>query len=899
MTATAAPCRSRPGECTFASTSAGTKTLTATYVGDTTFDGDADTASHVVDTRQTSTLVLCSPLSIVVAEDTTCTVTVTDTETRGDKSDPEGTVTFSLPDTLGLLDMGTFDPLTADCTLDSDGVAGTYTSSCTVVYTPSAKGDGQHTIDAAYDGSATHTASADTVGVTVQVDWRATSTTVTCETPVVVGQPSTCSVVVADASANGVASDPTGAVAFSLPGLDIGTFTPATAVCTLEGNTDGTSDCQVTYTPTARGDGVHNIGAAYDSDEDVHADSSDATGFPLLVNKADTTTTIDTDDPDPSVVGESVTVDFSVTVDAPGAGSPTGLVTVTDANSLQTCSATVLAGSCEIAFAADGTHHLTATYAGDDDFNNSASTPATDHVVLTRHTSTVVDCTPTSIVVAQLTTCTVTVTDDEPLGTASDPLGTVTFSLPDASAPLDQGTFSPAGTCSLVGNTDGTSDCQVTYTPSAKGDGLHTINAAYGGSTAHTASADTDGVSVTVNHRATTTAVTCDTPVVVGQPSTCTATVDDASANGTRTAPSGSVSFTSDGSGTFTLPGASCTLVADDADTSTCQATYTPTARGTGTHHIGAAYDSDEDVHADSADGDGFDIAVNKAATTITITSDNPDPSVVDQAYTITWTVVVDAPGAGTPTGNVTVGDGDGNSCSGPAQSLTGCSFSSSSAGTKTLTATYAGDDDFNGDSDTELHLVNTRATSTVVECTPSTIVVAEDTTCEVTVSDVESLGTKSDPEGTVTFSLPGTDPGTFSGTTCLLVGNGDDTSTCSITTPRPPEGRRAAHDLRRLHRLRRHPLRLRRRRRRRGRGGPPRHYDQCRLCAPPSIAAGQSSTCTVTVTDAWFRPAAASDPAGTVTLASDGSWGTFTPAGACTLLSDGSSSTATSSCAW
>ncbi len=160
---------------------------------------------------------------------------------------------------------------------------------------------------------------------------------------------------------------------------------------------------------------------------------------------------------------------------------------------------------------------------------------------------------------------------------------------------------------------------------------------------------------MTVNHRATTTAVTCDTPVVVGQPSTCTATVDDASANGTRTAPSGSVSFTSDGSGTFTLPGASCTLVADDADTSTCQATYTSTARGTGTHHIGAAYDSDEDVHADSADGDGFDIAVNKAATTITITSDNPDPSVVDQAYTITWTVVDDAPGAGTPTGNVTV----------------------------------------------------------------------------------------------------------------------------------------------------------------------------------------------------------------------------------------------------
>ena len=43
-----------------------------------------------------------------------------------------------------------------------------------------------------------------------------------------------------------------------------------------------------------------------------------------LVHKADTTTTITADDPDPSVVGQAVTVRYSVTVNAPGSGTPTG-----------------------------------------------------------------------------------------------------------------------------------------------------------------------------------------------------------------------------------------------------------------------------------------------------------------------------------------------------------------------------------------------------------------------------------------------------------------------------------------------------------------------------------------------------------------------------------------------
>ena len=89
-----------------------------------------------------------------------------------------------------------------------------------------------------------------------------------------------------------------------------------------------------------------------------------------LVHKADTTTTISSDDPDPSVVGEAVTVKYSVAIDAPGAGTPTGNVTVTDG--VRSCTGTVAAGQCTITFTTAGAKSLTATYAGDADLQRRA-----------------------------------------------------------------------------------------------------------------------------------------------------------------------------------------------------------------------------------------------------------------------------------------------------------------------------------------------------------------------------------------------------------------------------------------------------------------------------------------------------------------------------------------------
>ncbi|MFO1422051.1 MAG: IPTL-CTERM sorting domain-containing protein [Candidatus Competibacteraceae bacterium] len=105
--------------------------------------------------------------------------------------------------------------------------------------------------------------------------------------------------------------------------------------------------------------------------------------------------------------------------------------------------------------------------------------------------------------------------------------------------------------------------------------------------------------------------------------------------------------------------------------------------------------------------------SIGQATTTTTITSDTPDPSMVNQQVVVNYTVVVNAPGAGTPTGNVTVtvaGPVNNNSCTATVGAgtctLPGTDFPQ--PGAYTLTATYAGDNNFSTSFDTEPHQVLT-----------------------------------------------------------------------------------------------------------------------------------------------------------------------------------------------
>ena len=89
----------------------------------------------------------------------------------------------------------------------------------------------------------------------------------------------------------------------------------------------------------------------------------------------DTTTTITLDQPDPSTVGQAVTVNFTVTA-ALGPNPNIGNVTITDNGGATPCvgAVTAGAGSCNITLTTTSLHTLTATYAATGTFNGSQDT---------------------------------------------------------------------------------------------------------------------------------------------------------------------------------------------------------------------------------------------------------------------------------------------------------------------------------------------------------------------------------------------------------------------------------------------------------------------------------------------------------------------------------------------
>jgi hypothetical protein len=178
----------------------------------------------------------------------------------------------------------------------------------------------------------------------------------------------------------------------------------------------------------------------------------------------------------------------------------------------------------------------------------------------------------------------------------------------------------------------------------------------------------------------------------------------------------------------------SCALTSPTAGAKTLTATYAGDANFAGSASAGAAH------------------TVTAAATTTTIGTDLPDPSVVGQAYAVTWTVAVTAPGTGTPTGTVTVSDGTGASCADTVAAGT-CSLASTTAGAKSLTATYVGDANFSGSVSTgAAHTVNQATTTTAITThspDPSTTLTAVSVTWAVAVS-APGAGT---PTGNVTVT--------------------------------------------------------------------------------------------------------------------------------------------------
>lgn len=180
-------------------------------------------------------------------------------------------------------------------------------------------------------------------------------------TSIVVGQTSTLTAhFLSDSAAGAVAVanlDALIGTTHAFSGASLGTLSGAQTQIQAGGN------ATATFTGTSPGAGGAN------SVVDSHTQNA-----AITIAKANTTTTITADLPDPSLAGVPFNVNYGVAIVSPGAGTLTGNVVVTASGGAETCTGTVAAGTCSLTLTVGGMRTLTATYSGDTNFNGSADT---------------------------------------------------------------------------------------------------------------------------------------------------------------------------------------------------------------------------------------------------------------------------------------------------------------------------------------------------------------------------------------------------------------------------------------------------------------------------------------------------------------------------------------------
>jgi hypothetical protein len=189
--------------------------------------------------------------------------------------------------------------------------------------------------------------------------------------------------------------------------------------------------------------------------------------FDIVPTQVNTIIVITSDTPDPSTIGVPFTVTWNL--NSSGTAPITGNVTVTVNGTADTCSAPAAlgAGSCDVTITQNGSHRLTATFPGDANYKSSTDIDA--HQVKGTTTTTLASSVNPSTV-GQSITLTAHVAPSG--GSTGSPGGQVQF--------LEGATI--LGTRSVDGAGDAALDI------SSLGQGLHSITAAYQGSTTFEAS---------------------------------------------------------------------------------------------------------------------------------------------------------------------------------------------------------------------------------------------------------------------------------------------------------------------------------------------------------------------------------------------------------------------------
>jgi len=311
--------------------------------------------------------------------------------------------------------------------------------------------------------------------------------------------------------------------------------------------------------------GAYTVSASYAGNATFAASASSGAGNgSLTVNKANTTTAITADTPDPSNVNAAYTVTVAVAPVAPGSGTPGGTITVTDGT--DNCVITLPATSCNLTSTTTGGKTLVATYAGDANFNGSVS-PGVPHQVnpagSTATTTAVTLVNPATPVFGQPVSVTVQVTAGS---------GAV---APDGTVLVTAGTSTCNATLAPVGGLVAGGSCNLAPPPGAQV-GAYSVTASYAGTATFAASASSGAGngSLTVN-KASTTATVSDAPdpTNVGVSYTVTSSVS-ATAPGAGT-PTGTINVSDGTDGcVITLPATSCTLTSTTGGAKTLTAQY-------------------------------------------------------------------------------------------------------------------------------------------------------------------------------------------------------------------------------------------------------------------------------------------------------------------------------------
>jgi hypothetical protein len=238
--------------------------------------------------------------------------------------------------------------------------------------------------------------------------------------------------------------------------------------------------------------------------------------------------------------------------------------------------------------------------------------------------------------------------------------------------------------------------------------GTYYWQAEYSGDANNEESSSKCGAEVLTVAQATTTTVKCSpASFLLGQSTTCTATVADTASSGG--APTGTVDFKTSKEGPFS-PEAKCTLGAPTTNSSSCSVTYKPTEKTKQlerSDEITAEYESDE-THEKSKDTTTVTVLTHETATSVKC---SPASFVAGGSTKCTATVKDKATsGATTPTGNVAFKTSGSGSFSNASCTLAGSGATASCEVTykptatpkepersDTITATYEGDEAHEG----------------------------------------------------------------------------------------------------------------------------------------------------------------------------------------------------------